>query len=112
MAFWFLRGLRKGIVTTRYPRAIDPWTQALPTPPAFRSDRLTSELANKLVESCPPQAMAREAGQLVVDLGACTACGRCLEVGGDALERSGVFELSSWRREQLIKRIPIRGARR
>jgi heterodisulfide reductase subunit A-like polyferredoxin len=109
MAYWFLRGLGHGIVTTRYPKAIDVWTQTLPTPPAFHSDRLTLALADRLVAVCPSRALAREADELVVDLGACTACGRCIDEGRGAVEASGVFELASTSRERLVKRVRIGG---
>jgi NAD-dependent dihydropyrimidine dehydrogenase PreA subunit len=107
--FWFFRGLRKGIVTTRYPEAVDGWAQTLPTPPAFHSDRLTVELVDRLVRVCPAGALAREGRTLVVDIGACTACELCVQVGPGAVERSGVFELASSRRESLVKAVPIRG---
>jgi hypothetical protein len=111
MAFWFYRGLRKGVVTTRYPKEIDPWTSTLPTPPAFQSQRLTTELADLLAEACPAGAIRRDRSELVVDLGRCTGCGRCLHLGGDALEPSGEFLLASGSRLTLVKRVPIRGDR-
>jgi hypothetical protein len=110
MALWFLRGLRKGIVTTRYPAAVDPWTRTLPTPPAFHSKRLTGELAERLVQVCPSRALVRDGNELVVNLGTCTACGRCIGEGEGAVQPSGAFELSSAHRERLVKRVPIRGA--
>ena len=108
MAFWFYRGLRKGIVTTRYPKVIDPWTADLPTPPAFRSLYLTAELADRLADGCPASAIWREGAELVVDLGRCTGCGRCAEIGGDAVAPSGEFLLASADRASLVKRVPIR----
>jgi len=109
--FWFFRGLRRGIVTTRYPNALDPWAQTLPTPPAFHSQRLTQQLAEHLVEVCPSGALMRAGDELLVDLGACTACERCVQEGRGAVERSGVFELATRQRAQLVKRVPIRGGR-
>jgi hypothetical protein len=109
MALWFLRGLRKGIVTTRYPAELDAWTRTLPTPPTFRSELLTSELADRLVRICPSRALARDGDQLTVDLGACSGCQRCVEEGGGVVEASGVFELATAQRERLIKRVAIRG---
>jgi dissimilatory sulfite reductase (desulfoviridin) alpha/beta subunit len=104
--FWFLRGLRKGVVTTRYPAKVDGWARELPSPPAFRSDRLTTELADELVAICPSRALRRDDGALVLDLGACTGCGRCY---GDAARPSGEFELAARDRRALLKRIPIGG---
>jgi hypothetical protein len=109
MAIWFYRGLRKGIATTRYPKTIDPWTRDLPTPPAFHSLRLTGAIADRLTRACPSGAITREGPELVVDLGRCTCCGRCLEIAGDAAAPSGAFLLATEERSALIKRVPIGG---
>jgi ferredoxin len=109
MAFWFYRGLRRGIATTRYPKAIDPWTEQLPSPPAFHSARLTPRLVDALIESCPARALSRDQRELVLDLGGCTGCGRCVELSGGAAEPSGEFLLAATDRQQLVKRIAIPG---
>lgn len=108
---WFLRGIRRGVVTTRYPRETDAWARQLPSPPAFRSELLTAELADELARECPPGALRVEGDSLILDLGACTACGRCLAVAGEAAVASGEFELAGRARETLRKRIPIGAAR-
>ncbi len=107
---WFLRGLRKGVVTTRYPRERDAWTDGLPSPPAFRSDLLTPTLAGRLVDACHSGALRLEGDELVLDLGSCGGCGDCVRLGGEAVYRSGEFELASRDREALVKRIPLGGA--
>jgi ferredoxin len=105
---WFLRGLRRGIVTTRYPAGTrEPWTDTLPSAPAFRPALLTVELADRLQATCPSGALQRERDQLSVDLAACTGCGRCVAVGGDTVIASGEFLLAARRRSDLIKRVPI-----
>ena len=109
MAIWFYRGLRKGIATTRYPKTVDPWTRDLPTPPAFHPRRLTGVLADRLAEGCPAGAIRREGPQLVLDLGRCTGCGRCQELGGEAVVPSGEFLLATGDRGALVKRVPILG---
>lgn len=109
MAFWFYRGLSKGIVTTRYPRAVDPWTRDLPTPPAFHPQGLTSGLVDRLAAACPAGAIKREDGDLVLDLGRCTGCGRCRQLGGEAVAPSQAFLLAAEDRSELVKRVPIRG---
>jgi formate hydrogenlyase subunit 6/NADH:ubiquinone oxidoreductase subunit I len=108
---WFLRGIGKGVVTTRYPDRPEPSSAQLPTPPAFRVDVLTVELADRLAAACPAGALRRDSGDLVLDLGSCTACGCCSEVGGDAVVPSGEFELASRDRDALLKRIPIGASR-
>jgi NAD-dependent dihydropyrimidine dehydrogenase PreA subunit len=109
MALWFLRGLRKGVVTTRYPAVTDPWTVALPTPPLFDPKLLTSAVADRVVEVCPSRALAREEDLLVLDIGSCTGCGLCLPVAGAAARPSGIFELAATSRAHLVKYIPIEG---
>lgn len=109
---WFLRGLRRGVVTTRYPAQIDAWTHSLPTPPEFHSTLLTSELADHLAAACPAGALTRDADALIVDLGSCTACGRCAEIGRDAVEPSGTPLLAATDRDALRKRVAIRGGDR
>jgi flavoprotein len=108
---WFLRGLRRGVVTSRYPAEVDAWTSDLPTPPAFHSRLLTVEIADRLLAVCPAGALKREDRMLIVDLGACTACGRCAEVGGEAVRPSGELLLASEGRDALLKLVPIRGDR-
>ena len=110
MALWFLRGLRRGVVTTRYPKSVEDWATSLPTPPAFRPELLTPELVDRLVEVCPGPALRRAKETLVVDLGACTACGLCIREGAPAVTPSGVWELAARRRSALVQRIPIGGA--
>ncbi|MGH2873010.1 MAG: hypothetical protein ACRDL5_11190 [Solirubrobacteraceae bacterium] len=109
MALWFYRGLRRGIATTRYPRSLEPWAQRLPSPPAFHSARLTTVLADRLVAACPALALSRDDCELVIDLGRCTGCGRCVALGQGAAEPSGEFLLATAVRKALIKRVPIRG---
>ena len=106
---WFLRGLRRGVVTTRYPARLDAWAPLLPSPPAFRSDRLTADVVERLLDACPDRALSRDIDVLVLDLGACTACGRCAEVGGEAVVPSGAALLATGDRGALRKRVPIRG---
>jgi len=111
MAVWFYRGLRRGVVTTRYPKTIDAWTSALPSPPAFHSARLTGALADELMRACPSAAIAREDDELVLDLGRCSSCGRCLQIAGGAAEPSGMFLLAGHDRAALVKRVRIEGGR-
>jgi ferredoxin len=109
MPQWFVRGLRRGVVTTRYPARPDPSSAALPSPPAFRADTLTRLDADLLVRVCPSWALVRAGDVLVFDAGACTACGRCREEAPESVISSGEVELAATDRSALIKRIPLRG---
>ena len=107
MPLWFLRGLRRGIVTTRYPARPEPSAADLPTPPAFRPQCLNADLADRLCGVCPSRALRREDDVLIFDVGACTACGRCREAAPEAVTASGEFELAATVRAHLVKHIPL-----
>ena len=109
MPLWFARGLRRGVVTTRYPARPDSSSVFLPTPPAFRPRQLTRESADRIVAVCPSTALSRQGDELVFDVGACTACGRCAAAAPHAVTSRGVFELASITRSALVKKIPILG---
>jgi len=109
MTLWFIRGLRRGVVTTRYPARPDASAASLPTPPTFRLQALTSQTADRLAETCPSGALRRDGSVLVYDVGRCTACGRCAAAAPHAVIRSGEFELATTDRSTLIKEIPVRG---
>jgi formate hydrogenlyase subunit 6/NADH:ubiquinone oxidoreductase subunit I len=107
MPLWFFRGLRRGVVTTRYPARPDPSAGNLPTPPAFRPERLDRGLADRLCRVCPSRALRRDGDILIFDVGACTACGLCREAAPEAVTASGEFELAATHRAHLVKRIPL-----
>ena len=107
MPSWFMRGLRRGVVTTHYPARPEPSAADLPTPPAFRAQYLDRNLADQICGVCPSRALRREGDVLIFDVGACTACGRCREAAPEAVTTSGEFELATTTRTHLVKRIPL-----
>jgi len=109
MPQWFLKGLGRGVVTTRYPARPDASAASLPTPPEFRPEALTREIADGLVAVCPSAALRRSGDVLVFDAGACTACGRCRDFEPTAVVASGEFELAASDRTHLVKQIPLLG---
>lgn len=109
MAWWFFRGLRRGVVTTHYPARPDPSVSDLPTPPVFRPDLLTEEMVDEMVRVCPSRALRRDGHWLIYDVGRFTDCRRCMAIAGAAARPSGEFELAATNRADLIKRIPING---
>jgi formate hydrogenlyase subunit 6/NADH:ubiquinone oxidoreductase subunit I len=112
MPLWFARGLRRGVVTTRYPARPDDSAASLPTPPAFRPRQLTRQNVDRMIAECPGAALSRVADTLAFDVGSCTACGRCARVAPLAVTPSGEFELAAAARSALIKTIPILGDER
>lgn len=109
MPLWFVRGLRRGVVTTRYPARPDESAALLPTPPAFRPHELTRATADRMIAACPGPALSRRDDMLIFDVGACTACGRCAAAAPEVVAPSREWELATTDRSALIKKIPIRG---
>jgi ferredoxin len=112
MPLWFVRGLRRGVVTTRYPAKSDGSAASLPTPPSFRPRLLTRDVADRMIAECPGPALSRRDDMLIFDVGACAACGRCARVAPDSVTPSREFELAATTRAALIKTIPILGGSR
>ena len=112
MPLWFARGLRRGVVTTRYPARPDSSAASLPTPPAFRPRLLTREIADRLVAVCPSAALSRQDDVAGLRRRRLHRCGRCAEAAPDAVTSSGEFELAATTREALVKQIPILGGER
>jgi ferredoxin-like protein FixX len=112
MPLWFARGLRRGVVTTRYPARPDRSAAVLPAPPAFRPRQLTRQTADRLIAVCPSTALSRQDDVLVFDAGACTACGRCAQAAPRAVTSSGEFELAATARSALVEKIPLLGEAR
>jgi ferredoxin-like protein FixX len=112
MTLWFVRGIRRGVVTTRYPARPDESARFLPTPPAFRPRALTRDTADRLAGTCPSGALRRHGDTLVFDVGKCTACGRCAAEAPHAVTTSGAWELAATSRSVLIKTIALRGETR
>ena len=110
MAFWFYRGLRRGIATTRYPKTVDAWARALPSPPAFHSARLTVQLVDRLVGELSRRGAVRASSASWSSTSAAapaaaaasrSAAGRCSPAASSCSPPSD--------RAALLKRVPIRG---
>lgn len=82
---WVARGLREGIVTTRYPRRPDGYGEG------FRAavEVLDADATVDLEGLCPTAAIQVGPGGVRVDRGRCILCGRC------AAARPEVFALAS-----------------
>lgn len=85
---WALRGLRNGIVTSRYPARRDEYFDSFPATvevvPATDGDRPAHQLADQAIldEICPTRALiatGNDAPGLAIDRGSCIGCGRCVQ---------------------------------
>jgi Ni,Fe-hydrogenase III small subunit/ferredoxin len=87
VSIWVLRGLREGVVTTRWPARPDEYADSWRGPAMVRG---TAAIARGLETLCPTGAItAGPDGRVRLDQGACILCGRCVA------ERPDVFAWSA-----------------
>jgi Ni,Fe-hydrogenase III small subunit len=86
VSIWALRGLRDGIVTTRWPRRPDEYADSWRGPVTVLPDSAVPGPAD-IEALCPTGAIEvggwPEAGGLSVDQGRCVLCGRCVAARPD-----------------------------
>ncbi len=81
MSIWVLRGLRDGVVTTRWPRRPDDYADSWRGPALARG---AAASPGELEALCPTGAIAAGPnGAVRVDQGACILCGRCVAARPD-----------------------------
>ncbi|HVA37328.1 MAG TPA: ferredoxin [Candidatus Dormibacteraeota bacterium] len=93
MTNWIWRGLRGGILATRYP------FEAEAMPPRYRGgvqvlDGAALEEYRRGEEACLPRALTLEGGGARVDRGRCIQCGQCQRVAPNAYRMTPEFELA------------------
>jgi Ni,Fe-hydrogenase III small subunit/ferredoxin len=94
---WALRGLRDGVVTTRWPARPDPYAAAVPGP-ATVLDAHPTDVDERLDRLCPTGAISRADGAVWLDRGRCVLCGRCVAARPDVFGWSeGPATASLWR---------------
>jgi Ni,Fe-hydrogenase III small subunit/ferredoxin len=96
---WIARGLRKGIVTSRYPHAPEPEL------PGFRArvEVIDADGAAARLEAlCPTAAIRVESGRLTLDRGRCILCGACVEAAPERFRFSGSYQTASRRRIGIV----------
>jgi len=118
---WILRGLRDGIVTTRYPRRpddygpgfrgvvsvvdADPATSAGENRPSAAFDHMVADICpTGAIEPGPARSVGGPAGvpAVRVDRGRCILCGRCVEARPDLFAFSPSVEPSTLSRAALV----------
>jgi Ni,Fe-hydrogenase III small subunit/ferredoxin len=73
---WVLRGLRDGVVTTRYPARPDVYADQFPGAVDVREPAM--DPGPGVVRVCPTGAIGHEDGRVVLDRGRCILCGACV----------------------------------
>lgn len=79
---WVFRGLRDGIVTSRWPKHADDYFEQFPAAVRVVTNQdhgATSQAITAAAESCPTAAISVE-NQPLLDRGRCIMCGRCVEL--------------------------------
>jgi Ni,Fe-hydrogenase III small subunit/ferredoxin len=87
MSVWALRGLREGVVTTRWPRRPDDYAEAWRGPATVRpaagaapgADPSGRADADASVERLCPTGAIRLTDRVRVDQGRCVLCGHCVD---------------------------------
>ena len=82
MSIWVLRGLRDGIVTTRWPARPDEYAVSWRGPAIAWPDAGAGEAGAELERLCPAGAI-EATGRIRVDQGRCILCGRCVAARPD-----------------------------
>lgn len=95
-----LRGLRNGVVTTRYPRRDDPamvdGVHAVARPAAG------ARWEQAMADLCPTGAITDSGGFAAVDQGRCIGCGRCIAQGEGSFHWESGPGLPALNRKALI----------
>lgn len=102
---WIPRGIRDGIVTSRYPREVDGYgPEFRGSIEVSRSSATTSELVDASL-ACPTGAISIRDGEAALDRGACILCGRCTQLLPAVFQFSSNFEISTRQRGALV--VPV-----
>jgi Ni,Fe-hydrogenase III small subunit/ferredoxin len=83
---WALRGLRNGVLTTRWPARGDDYAAAARAQATVRQQPATPGPSGPadLTDLCPSGAIGQDPGGLVrIDRGGCISCGRCVAARPD-----------------------------
>jgi Ni,Fe-hydrogenase III small subunit/ferredoxin len=95
---WISRGLRDGIVTTRYPRRPDGYGSSF-----HGSVRVIEPGRSASLEAvCPTGAIHTAGGTVRVDLGRCIVCGRCVAADPERLAFDPSPEVAAIERSALV----------
>ena len=101
MSPWVLRGLRDGVVTTRWPARPDAYADNWRGPAVVTGAQ--HDTPGELTALCPTGAIGQsQDGDLVVDQGSCVLCGRCVRQRPDVFAWSAGVAAASLTRPGLL----------
>jgi Ni,Fe-hydrogenase III small subunit/ferredoxin len=99
MLEWVLRGLRKGVVTTRYPRGGEGAPAGFHGPVELVDATAASRELERL---CPTGAIRVRDGSVTLDRGGCIHCGACVASAPERFRFAQRFETAARRAGALI----------
>ena len=99
---WIPRGLREGIVTSRYPRRPDGYGDGFSGTLVVRSVATPAGNLDAAVEACPTAAITREDERVRLDRGRCILCGRCTFACPEVFRFDPSVEVSTTSRQTLF----------
>ena len=104
MIQWFLRGISRRRITSRYPAADEPAPAGFRARATLDPSATTPEMARRAAAVCLPAALSFDArASLQLDGSRCVGCGLCTEVdSGGALAMDPGYELASTSRDALL----------
>ena len=111
---WVRRGLRTGVLTTRYPAVHEAMAEEFRGRPVLHAARcLAGEGCTACTQVCLPQALRAVAGedeetprQITLDYTRCIMCGLCISAcPAQALTMSQDYELAATQHEDLVQRV-------
>lgn len=98
---WVTRGLRNGVLTTRYPARPDRYSENWRGGVAVKQG--STSTAAEVAEICPTDAIVPGVGGApALDRGRCVLCGRCVEERPDLFTFDSSFEVASLARPALV----------
>lgn len=98
---WIPRGLRNGIVTSRYPHKPDGYGAGFRGTVEVNPERAV-QVTDDVMAACPTRAITVEDGNIRLDRGKCILCGRCVNEAPQVFRFSESFATSDLRRRSLV----------
>jgi Ni,Fe-hydrogenase III small subunit len=103
MSPWVLRGLRDGVVTSRWPGKPDPYADTWRGPVIPVHSAHVPPSGDDPAAICPTGAIGRgQDGAITVDQGRCILCGRCVAEGAGLFNWSAGADVAALTRAMLV----------
>ena len=101
---WALRGLRNGVLTTRWPARPDEYAAGTRGPATVLGGSAAADVTgDDLARLCPATAISQdESGRVRLDQGGCILCGRCVTARPDVFGWSAGPDSASVSRTRLV----------